>query len=162
LAVQKENSRLQQELGHLQDGRKVDGKTFSSIIKNLAFDTAGDDEHFLTMLQETGLTQQFPMMILPQLEHALRDALQVGQERVTLFDMIAQARDSELLSDEAIDMAHLLRKQGNIVKHGRPEQRTLLARGLITLYAAAILWPELSAAIKRPRPIPMASGMVPD
>ena len=95
---------------------------------------------FRSVLEEIRLTKDFAMLILPKLEQGLRTILNVEEnDRASLFELIAQAKDGQVLSDDAIDMAHLVRKQGNILEHGNPVPDTVLARGLLSLYAASLL-----------------------
>jgi hypothetical protein len=140
-----ENTVLRNELVRQQESTMSNGRHFTAMIRGLAVETSGNDEWFQQIITDVRLTRDFAMLMVPRLEHALRDVLGIDDEdRVSLFEMISQARDGQLLTEDAIDMAHLLRKQGNILKHGKPEPRTIPARGLLSLYAAAILWPELS------------------
>ena len=41
-------------------------------------------------------------------------------------------------------MTHVIRKQGNAVAHDNAPPHTVLGRGLLFLYAAALLWPDMT------------------
>lgn len=70
--------------------------------------------------------------------------LNINDKSQNLYELITQAYDAEVLSKEQIDLAHIIRKQRNIAAHQNENQRNLAARTLLTLFAAALLWPDLS------------------
>jgi hypothetical protein len=151
LTAQRDNARLRDELARAPESTRLNGKGFTLLLRGLAVETAGSDERFQQILDEVKLTKDFAMLIVPSLEQALRHILNISEaDKISLFELIAQAKDGQILSDDAVDMAHLLRKQGNILKHGNPDPKTIPARRLLSLYAAAILWPELSVRMGRP------------
>jgi hypothetical protein len=51
-----------------------------------------------------------------------------------------RAKDADLLSQEAINLAHIIRSQRNILAHEKIDIRTHQARVLLMLFAAAVLW----------------------
>jgi hypothetical protein len=62
---------------------------------------------------------------------------------LSLHDLITQAKDAALLPEEAIDLAHTIRKQRNIMAHDRLDARTHAGRVMFALFAASILWSQL-------------------
>ncbi|MBM4302300.1 MAG: DUF4145 domain-containing protein [Deltaproteobacteria bacterium] len=60
-----------------------------------------------------------------------------------LYELITQARDADILTDEAIQLAHLIRRHRNITAHEQVDIRTKEARVLLVLLSAALLWPLL-------------------
>ncbi len=84
-----------------------------------------------------------PIEVAKCLERKLRALLHSDDRSLGLHDLITQAKDAELLTEEAIDLAHIVRKQRNIVAHERIDVRTHIGRTLFCLFAASILWPQL-------------------
>lgn len=109
----------------------------------IASEAAGENRHFLTLIKGTQNPERFPLDFAIALEDFLRDRLQPKGEPVTLFDLISQAEDAEILSRDAVDLAHIIRKQRNLFAHAKADSQTGPAREFLTLFAAALLWRDL-------------------
>ena len=79
--------------------------------------TTGNDVTFKLTLDRLSLDSSLPIEFAKIIDRALRTILKANDPDLSLHDLIVQARDAELLSDEAIDLAHTIRKQRNIIAH---------------------------------------------
>lgn len=69
-----------------------------------------------------------------------------SDEPASLSDLIAEAGAAGLLTPDAVDLAHFLRKQRSIAVYSVPDDSAMRARAMLSLFAAALLWRELSRA----------------
>ncbi|MDA3832864.1 MAG: hypothetical protein PF495_05660 [Spirochaetales bacterium] len=60
-----------------------------------------------------------------------------------LFTLIRLAEDNGLLQNNAVDLAHLIRKTRNQIIHNSVPVETYHARNCLVLNAAGLLWPQL-------------------
>ncbi len=121
-------------------------KTYFKRLKNLAIEAAGKNSKFTELVTKLELSDSLPVTLGKELERELRRRLNLNTDDKTmkLHDLIVQADDAMILTREGIDLAHFIRKQRNIMAHDGVEQHTCTARMLMSLYAASLLWPELS------------------
>ena len=117
--------RQSQELAARETGTK--GKTPGRICKELAEDATGTNISFME-IGPLKLDDNFPIELAKCVEEKLRSMLQCHNCSVTFHDLIMQAKDAELLPDEAIDMTHTIRKQRNITAHSRFDPQVQLGR----------------------------------
>jgi hypothetical protein len=104
------------------------------------------DKNVSSLLSAIQRDPDLPMKIVRSLEGQLRAALK-DTDNTSLFELIAQAGESNLLTEEAVDFAHLLRKQRNRIVHGdsgmlgsrSDRDPSLLARNLMCVCAARLL-----------------------
>jgi chromosome segregation ATPase len=118
-------------------------KDFNNHLKELVKSATGGDRDFCAIIDRIGFQRLAPIEISKYLESALRNILGINDRNLKLHELIAKARDSEMLNDEAIQLAHLIRRQRNIIAHEDVDQRTRPARIVLVLFAAALLWPLL-------------------
>jgi hypothetical protein len=134
---------LQVEQNKRQVGRATPGASVEALLKPKAKEATGNDPIFVEMIDQLKLDATFPLELGKYLERTLRVLLDCTNRSLTLHDLITQAKDAEFLSEEAIDLAHIIRKQRNIMAHQRLDARTHVGRILFSLFAASILWPQL-------------------
>lgn len=125
------------------NGGNSNGKTYARVCKDLAEVATGANTFFMEKISPLPLDGTFPIELGKYLEDKLRTLLECPDRSLSLHDLIMQAKDAELLPDEAIDMAHTIRKQRNIAAHSRLDPQVQVARVLLCLFAASILWPQL-------------------
>jgi hypothetical protein len=108
--------------------------------------TAGNSPRFVALLDDLRrLDPLVPTEIHSLLEVELRLLLGVSQpDESTLYDLLKQAEEQQILNRDALDLAHMIRKQRNTIAHARDARETYDARSLLCLVAAALLWPELA------------------
>lgn len=140
-------SQLQERGRELEEARAAQPSANQSDLKEnvaaLAMMTTGNDVTFKFTLDRLSLDSSLPIEFAKIIDRALRTILKADDPDLSLHDLIVQARDAELLSDEAIDLAHTIRKQRNIIAHQDVETRTKQMRILFVLCAASLLWPHL-------------------
>ena len=113
-----------------------------SMLRELAIAAANDHGKFTQMISSTSISTELPLALSRHLETALRVMNKNLDRSDTLHDLITFTREAQRLTPEGIDMAHLIRKQRNIVAHSKADPHTVPARAVLCLFAAAILWPE--------------------
>lgn len=136
--ARREADRLRAELNSHDNGSSCERR-----MKYLAIQATGNDEAFAELLEQVSIDDRLPFRLANQLEAQLRGLMKVpDDERADLYDLLQQVRETEVLPQDALDLAHLVRKQRNIIAHSDPEEHTCQARAIICLFAAALLWPE--------------------
>ncbi len=114
-------------------------------LKQMALEATGNDSTFAPVLDMLDISNHLPLKVGRLLEDQLRMLLGLPESDRTadLYDLIQQAADYELLPRDAIDMAHLIRRQRNTIAHAEAYEKTYQARSVLCLFAIALLWPEL-------------------
>lgn len=140
-------NQLQERGQELEEARAAQPAPSQPDLKEnvaaLAMMTTGNDAVFKLTLDRLALDSSLPIEFSKIIEHSLRVIMKAKDPDLSLYDLLVQARDAELLSDEAMDLAHTIRKQRNIIAHQHVETRTKQMRILFVLCAASLLWPHL-------------------
>jgi len=136
---------LQDELEDLKKNITIskDKLHLDKAIKERAKQATGNDPDFVRILDKLNIDLSLPLEIVKELENSLRRLLATDDRNLNLYDLLAQAKDAQLLADEAYDLAHSIRKQRNILAHEQVDKRTHIGRVLFVLFAASLLWPHL-------------------
>ena len=117
------------------------------LLKTHALAATGNDPVFGELLKSTFLDGRFPLVIAEKLAFELRKLVGEPFETAELFDLVKEADRRKLLSGAAMNCAHLIRIQRNLIAHpgeeGAIDERALKGRIALCLFAAAIVWPEL-------------------
>ncbi|MEZ4870462.1 MAG: hypothetical protein R3C14_54540 [Caldilineaceae bacterium] len=129
---------LRKQLQSLQSANN-----FEKLIKGAAKGATGGEHKFELLVDSLNLNETLPISLVSKLEEELRLMLNLSDPGLRLHDLLVQARDAELLPQDALDLAHIIRKQRNLLAHGSVYNKTHEARILLCLFAAALLWPEL-------------------
>jgi hypothetical protein len=142
----KKKERLQdskQILASANHGITVD---FSSDIIESAKEASGQNDKFCLIVDKIPLDKSFPIDLAKELERELRQLLNCNDRNATLGLLLKHAKDDNFLTEMGIDLAHTIRKQRNFVAHEEIiDRKALQAQIFLCLFAAALLWPELSA-----------------
>jgi chromosome segregation ATPase len=146
--AEKEKSSLKQQVYEIKQEtsriiKENAPKDFNNYLKELVKNATGGDRDFCAIVDRIGFSKSAPIEITKHLESALRNLLAIKDRNIKLHELIAKGRDSEILNDEAIQLAHLIRRHRNILAHEEVDQRTNSARIILVLFAAALLWPLL-------------------
>ncbi len=112
------------------------------IVKEIAKNASGSNK-FSKFLEQLKIDNNAPIEIAKYLENRLRNYLAISDKNIGLYDLISMARDAEILPEEAVNLAHLIRRQRNILAHERVDVKTHQARILLILLSAALLWHQL-------------------
>ncbi len=72
----------------------------------------------------------------------LRRVLNCEDQNATTYDLLTQAKDAGVLTAKGLNLAHIIRKQRNVVAHEVTDGQTLQVRILLCLFPAALLWTE--------------------
>ena len=124
------------------DPQKADAKLDQSLFA-LAKEATGGDEKFDELLNTRAEADvKLAIDIANKMAWELRGMLEIIHSEDDLYTLINLAKEAELLSNEAIHLAHLIRVHRNIIVHGTAYHKTIKARIPMILFAAALLWPE--------------------
>jgi len=157
--IKQKNEKLNKELVHtrkwlgekaselervssLVDKEKADQDLDQSLF-SLANEATGGDQKFSQLLSDLDQTDvQLVITIANQMASELRELLNISDSEDDLYTLINMAKEADLLSNEALHLAHLIRVHRNISVHGKAYGKTEKARFPLILFAAALLWPE--------------------
>lgn len=112
---------------------------FKEILKN----GTGNDKDFSNFIDKLKIDKNAPNEITKYLTLTLRNMLGINDRVTDLYGLINQARDANILNEEARNLANLIRTQRNIITHDDIDQRTDQPRIMLILFAASLLWPLL-------------------
>lgn len=114
------------------------------LVKDIALETTGNDPVFGEFMRTLEIDESLPLKIGRIIENHLRRILNSSE---SLYDLIMQCRDAEILNEDDIGLAHSIRKQRNIVVHHEniedEDERTKIGRAYFCLFAASLLFPKL-------------------
>lgn len=134
------NQRLELELEkQLTQGLKVDRQQW---IRETVKDTTGGNEKFCLIADRLRLDATLPIQMLKELNSELRRVLNCDEPNATTYSLLMQAKDADVLTPRGLDLAHIIRKQRNIVAHEVADGYALQLRILLCLFAAALQWTE--------------------
>jgi len=115
-----------------------------SFIKQKAINAASSDEEFELLVNKLPIDKMMPVELMNKIINKLRKGLNISNNiPATDYELISYAEKQNQLSSEAIDLAHLVRKQRNLFAHGQRTDSQDEARILMCLYATALLWPDV-------------------
>ena len=127
---------------------QLGAREFAERIKEIAKETTGSDPSFAILVDRLAVNDLLPIELSKHLHSDLLKLLEIDPKskkakRSKLNDIIEKAQANELLDQEAVDLAHMIRRQGNIVRHEHVHRKTYIGRVYLSLLAAALLWPHL-------------------
>lgn len=111
-------------------------------LRRMARLTAANSPEFCLFLDGHTFGDSSPIEFGKLLERVLRTKLRT-YDKLSLHDLIKQAEDAELLTDEGADFAHLIRKQRNQLAHDNASRITYDMRSVLSTSASALLYSEL-------------------
>lgn len=111
---------------------------------DLAIDAASRDAHFAGIVRDRDIDASLALTLQGELSQALAYLMPGTDETTSLHDLLTYARAHEVLTQDELDLAHVVRKQRNVVAHPGKSQHSTKVRVLLVLFAAALLWPELT------------------
>ena len=118
------------------------GETLDRLAKEVAVEAAAHDQEFASLLERVEI-RDMPIALARRLEEECRRLLRVSDERISFADLLSEVKDSNLLPADVIDLAHIIRKQRNIVAHEDTARCQKNARAVLTLMSASLLWHDL-------------------
>lgn len=123
-----------------------DSNSLSEFVKKAALDAAGGDPGFAQLIGDATI-DDLPVRIQEGLADECRRILRVGK-RSCFNDLLVEMRKGGLLTNQAKDLADIVRTVRNgIVHRSAPQPREIRrASAILVLMAGALLWPELELA----------------
>ena len=133
-----ENKRLSAEAKTSSDGDR------GQMIRELALEVTGHDQTFGEAIGDLKIDATLPLQVGRKVENLLTQTLHSSG---TFYELITECDDAEMLDEESVDLAHIIRKQRNVNVHpvGLVDPKTELGRGLLCLFCASLLFPKLTA-----------------
>jgi len=133
-----ENKRLSVEARTSSDGGREE------MIRELALEVTGHDQTFGEAIGDLKIDATLPLQVGRKVENLLTQTLHSSG---TFYELITECDDAEMLDEESVDLAHIIRKQRNVNVHpvGPVDSKTELGRGLLCLFCASLLFPKLTA-----------------
>ncbi len=133
-----ENKRLSVEARTSSDGGREE------MIRELALEVTGHDQIFGEAIGDLKIDATLPLQVGRKVETLLTQTLSSSG---TFYELITECDDAEMLDEESVDLAHIIRKQRNVNVHpvGPVDSKTELGRGLLCLFCASLLFPKLTA-----------------
>jgi hypothetical protein len=119
-------------------------ESISNRTRIILISTSRSNSNFISLLDKLSVTKSLPLDVGVELERTLRAILKCPNKNIGLNDLIMQASNNGILTQEGRHLAHLIRNQRNIVAHGGVDEQTWEAKSYLTLFAAALLWCELA------------------
>ncbi len=144
-----ENTELHRQIEYLQtENRRLSNKTSVSpddrdeIVKTMALEVTGNDPVFGEAIKNFQIDGTLPLQIANIIETHLEQLLDSDG---TLYDLIQECKDDQILDEDSVSLAHSIRKQRNMVahSHGPEDPRIKTGRDLFCLFAASLLFPEI-------------------
>lgn len=134
---------LELELERMERTQKsVQYDELHDFLRTAAIEATGDDDNFRTIMHRYRIDRTLPINLVPEIVSELKTMLDDSSPNRELYALITEARERDLLPPEAIGFAHLIRRQRNMIAHGEAYDKTIFARVMLCLFAAALLWPE--------------------
>ena len=132
----------QEKVRLLKDSNN-DPEPLFRLAKLAAIEATGYDSKFIEIVERLNIDEKLPIQLAKHMEFELRKMLKIEDRKIPLSDLLIKAKDSDSLPKDTLDLAHVIRKQRNVVAHGEEYEKTYIARVLMCLFAAALIWPEL-------------------
>lgn len=146
-AMEIDNNNLHDEITKLQRVIKATSETqidFDQMIRNKAISCAGSDTSYSKMIEQMTVNERMSFQLESQMVSILKRILRYDErERITTYDLIRKADEEERITPEAVEFAHIIRRQRNAIAHEKSTTSSSDGRILLSLFASALLWPTL-------------------
>ncbi len=117
------------------------------MLMKAAINCCDKDPSFARLVETHEFGESLPVFLLSKITDTLIELLGPREFGTATFGKVLDAaKDKGLLSREGLDMAHLVKKTRHLVAHEghKLHPKTKMARTIICLFAAALVWRELS------------------
>ena len=111
-------------------------------VKEIALECLGNDPVFDDQVEKLSIGSTLPVEVAKIIENHLK---QVLSSENSFYELLEECKDSEMLEQDILDIAHIIRKQRNVVAHHdlSEDKRTRMARAIFCLFGAVFLLPKL-------------------
>ena len=115
----------------------------SKAIKEIALECLGNDPVFVDHVKKLPIDPSLPIAVAKIIENYLKRVL--NNNEATFHDLLTDGKDSQILDQHIVDIAHIIRRQRNFVAHEdrQEDRRTSMARAIFCLFGAVLILPEL-------------------
>ena len=111
-------------------------------IKKFAKLCIGNDHLFSNIIEEIEFDNTLPIELQKKLSNILKSKLNSKNPSIDFIDLISLAKDKKLLSNDAIHLLHIIRRQRNLFAHNSIEPKTRLMRVIYVIAAFSLLSSE--------------------
>lgn len=130
---------LKQEIAQLKEIHTIDPNDSRKALKEIAEQGPGGlNVFFIRHILSITYNDLFCIEVAKKLDHSLRKATGTNDN---LMSLIQTSEKLGILSPEAADYAHTIRRQGNFIRHYNVDKKTYPLRNAYVFIAAALLWP---------------------
>ena len=112
-------------------------------IKKVAKLCIGNNDVFNNIIEKTEFNYMLPIELQKKLEKILKSKLYSKNQKSDFIDLIYASKDEKLLTNDAIHLLHIIRKQRNLFAHHTLDPKTRLMRVLFVVAAFSLLSSEL-------------------
>mgnify|MGYP001363173938 FL=1 len=103
----------------------------------------GDNQRCLKIIEDIEFDLTLPIELPKKVINILKTITKTQDQKNDFADLIGQSRKQNLLSQEAIALLHVIRKQRNIFAHNSLNPNTRLMRVIFLLAAFSLLAEEI-------------------
>ena len=114
-------------------------RKFKHDLKNPISAMIGYSEY---IIEEIEFDNTLPIELQKKLSNILKSKLNSKNPSIDFIDLISLAKDKKLLSNDAIHLLHIIRRQRNLFAHNSIEPKTRLMRVIYVIAAFSLLSSE--------------------
>jgi len=118
-------------------------KDVENVIRKVAMQCVGDNQRCLKIIEDIEFDLTLPIELPKKVINILKTITKTQDQKNDFADLIGQSRKQNLLSQEAIALLHVIRKQRNIFAHNSLNPNTRLMRVIFLLAAFSLLAEEI-------------------
>ena len=125
------------------DQLSSDDKDIESIVKKVAMQCAKGNDRCLRIIEDIEFDLTLPIELPKKVVNILRTLTNTQCPKTDFVDLICEGKKQKLLSQEAVAILHVIRKQRNIFAHNQVTPNSRLMRVIFLLAAFALLADEM-------------------
>ena len=114
-----------------------------NVIRKVAMKCVGDNQRCLKIIENIEFDLTLPIELPKKVINILKTITKTQDQKNDFADLIGEGRKQNLLSQEAIALLHVIRKQRNIFAHNSVNPNTKLMRVIFLLAAFSLLAEEI-------------------
>jgi len=119
-----------------------------NVIRKVAMKCVGDNQRCLKIIENIEFDLTLPIELPKKVINILKTITKTQDQKNDFADLIGEGRKQNLLSQEAIALLHVIRKQRNIFAHNSVNPNTKLMRVIFLLAAFSLLAEEIKLGNK--------------
>jgi hypothetical protein len=147
--LQEQSDLIQQLRSQSENGKAKTSKAdLQQYLLHLVKEASGNHPQFIAILDQLKFNSSLPIELVKVIESVLRELVK-GAPADGIHDLLTQARDQGIFQDDrALDLAHLIRKQRNLIAHSTVDPKSTSAIVILCLCAAGLMWRDLPVDVQ--------------